>query len=384
MRLLYVIDSLAPGGAETSLVHLTPGLITRGIEVHVLPLGARLDLRSPLLEAGAIVHTPPPPGGRAANVRAIMEEARALRPHLIHTTLFEADIAGRAAGRLLHIPSSTSLVNDSYGPSHYSESKWIRLTAARALDASTGRFASRFHALSTSIADAVSARLRLPRDHVDVVPRGRRPEDFPFRPDALRSATRRELDLDADVPVILGIGRLEPQKGFQHLLAALPAVQREHPKLVTLIAGKEGRSGESLRAQARRLGIDTRFLGHRSDVAALLAAADVFCFPSEREGFGGVLIEAMAAGCPIVATAIPTTIEVTGGCKHSVAELVSTGDRRALADSLTRTLSRDSPTATRVRTGRARFERNYTIDAITDPMVQFFERAASPMGSRRK
>ena len=372
MRLLYVIDSLAPGGAETSLAAMAPGLIAGGIDLHVLPLAHRLDLAQKLEEAGATVHAPPQRTGRLQNVRSVLETARAIEPHLIHTTLFESDIAGRTAARILGIPASTSLVNDSYGSSHYAESSTAKLHAARALDVATARFAVRFHAISQAIADNVPPRLHVSPNNVVVIPRGRDPRMFPFRPTQLRESTRQSLGLQDGAPVILSVGRLEPQKGYQNLLLALPAVARKYPDLVVLIAGKEGRTSEDLRAKATELNLDIRFLGHRTDVPDLLAAADLFCFPSEREGFGGVLIEAMAVGCPVVASSIPTTLEVLGSGNSSAATITPVGDTEALADGIIRVLSAQNPVPPRTRHGRARFEELFTLDGVVARMVDFF------------
>lgn len=76
MRLLYVIDSLAPGGAETSLAEMAPGLVARGVELHVLPLGPRLDLAPRLELAGAMVHSRASRSGRPGNIHAVMQVAR--------------------------------------------------------------------------------------------------------------------------------------------------------------------------------------------------------------------------------------------------------------------------------------------------------------------
>lgn len=373
MRLLYVIDSLAPGGAETSLAEMAPGLVARGIDLHVLPLGARLDLAGRLEEGGALVHRRETASGRVGNVRAVVETMRAVRPTVVHTTLFEADVAGRTAARLRGVPVSTSLVNDSYGASHQAESDPPKLRAARLLDASTARFAMRFHAISGAVADAVAPRLDIPRDRVQVIPRGRDPERFPFRDSEVRRSTRAALGLSADLPVVLAVGRLEPQKGLQHLLAALPRVTAAHPDVVVLIAGKEGRAGASLRSTAANSSADIRFLGHRADVASLLAAADVFCFPSEREGFGGVLIEALASGCPVVASSIPTTREVLGTGDACVGLLSDVGDPAGLGTALNAVLSDPRKAGLRAKRGRQRFEEYFTIERISHEMVLFFE-----------
>lgn len=78
MRLLYVIDSLAPGGAETSLAAMAPGLVARGIELHVLPLGQALDLAPALIASGVVVHERTGRPGRVGNLLAVLQTARGL------------------------------------------------------------------------------------------------------------------------------------------------------------------------------------------------------------------------------------------------------------------------------------------------------------------
>ena len=165
---------------------------------------------------------------------------------------------------------------------------------------------------------------------------------------------------------------LEPQKGLQHLLAALPAVRAIMPGAIALIAGKEGRSAPQLREAAVSSDCDVRFLGHRTDIADLLAAADVFCFPSEREGFGGVLVEAMATGCPIVASSIPTTLEVLGRGEKTVGLLAPVADSRALTMAIVEVLADPAGSATRARRGRDRFEQHVTIEHVANEMASFF------------
>lgn len=382
MRVLYVIDSLAPGGAETSLAELAPGMIECGVELHVLPLGKAQDLAPRLEDAGAVLHEPTNRGGRVANVRSVLATIREIKPDLVHTTLYEADVAGRVAARIARVPSSTSLVNDSYGVSHREEAPAVRLAAAYALDRVTAASARRFHAISAAIAESLGPRLGLSPDRIDVVPRGRDPQRFPFRPVEVRQRTRRALGLDDVAPVVLAVGRQEPQKGLQHLLRAAPIVASEHPNLVVLIAGREGRATEELRATTAGSGIvDIRFLGQRTDVADLLSAADVFCFPSEREGFGGVLIEALAVGCPIVGSAIPTTREVLGS-GSPVGWLSPVGDVGALAADINTVLGdRESATEVAVR-GRRRFDQHFTVDSVAVQMAGFFARVAGPQPSR--
>lgn len=375
MRVLYVIDSLAPGGAETSLAELTPGLIARGIELHILPLGRARDLAPRLEAGGAVLHEPAGHGGRVANIRSVLALTREIEPDLVHTTLYEADIAGRLAARIARVSSSTSLVNDSYNASHRREAPAVRLAAAYALDRVSAFSARRFHAISTAIAQSLGPRLGISPDRIDVIPRGRDPQHYPFRSGDVRRLTRHSLGLEDGTPVILAVGRQEPQKGLQHLLRAAHLVATEYPGVVVLIAGREGRATRELQSVAAESAADIRFLGHRTDVPDLLSAADVFCFPSEREGFGGVLIEALAVGCPIVGSEIPTTVEVLGP-GSGIGWLSDVGDVGAISHAIITVLRDPHEAARRVERGRSHFEKHYAVDSVSAQMVGFFKRAS--------
>lgn len=376
MRLLYVIDSLAPGGAETSLVAMAPGLVTRGVDLHVLPLGKALDLAPALASAGAVVHARKERPGRVGNLLAVLRVARSIRPDLIHTTLFEADIAGRTVARLLGIRASTSLVNEYYSSSHASESPASKLRMARALDRLTASFATRFHAVAGAVADSVGPVLGVSRNRIEVIPRGRDPKRFPFQPAEQRRATRESLGLTPDTPAVLGVGRLEPQKGFQHLLDAVPLIAAAVPDTVVLVAGRDGRAAQRLRKQAAGLPLEVRFLGHRTDMPALMAAADVLAFPSEREGSPGTLIEAMAVGIPIVASDIAPCLEVLGANHPPVALVTQLGDPVALGEAIVTALQDHEGAQRRAVAARERFERLYTIDSVAGQMADFFARSA--------
>jgi glycosyltransferase involved in cell wall biosynthesis len=104
-------------------------------------------------------------------------------------------------------------------------------------------------------------------------------------------------------PVVLGAGRLAPQKGFGVLLEAAAAWRDLDPAPLVVIAG-DGPLGGELMAKAAELGVDAVFVGHRADVPALLAIAAVFVLPSQWEGQPLVLQEALRAGTPVVATRV--------------------------------------------------------------------------------
>lgn len=378
MRLLYVIDSLAPGGAETSLAEMAPGLISNGIELFVLPLGPADGLSGRLRESGAAVIPRHRPSGRFHNVRVVMDAIKQFRPALVHTTLFESDVAGRTAARFRGIPTSSSWVSESYGAAHFREmptARFAKLQVARMLDGTTAQLAARIHAVSEVVAQSVGARLRVPRDRIDVISRGRSAARFPLSNAEVRHRVRTKLDIPVSTPLILGVGRQEPPKGFADLFAALPEVAERHPEARVLIAGRTGTATSELEHRAKRSPIPVRFLGHRTDVPDLMSAADVLAFPSHREGSPGTLIEAMAVGLPIVASDIAPNLEVLGPVE-ATALTVPVGNPGELGRGIAHVLDHSELTEQRRAAARRRFEREYTIEAVAERMADFFVLAA--------
>ena len=146
-------------------------------------------------------------------------------------------------------------------------------------------------------------------------------------------------------PVVLGAGRLVPQKGFGVLLEAAASWLDMDPRPLVVIAGA-GPLARSLRDQAAALGVDALFPGHRDDIPGLLAAADVIAIPSLWEGQPLVLQEALRAGAPVVATRVGGIPGLTGDGEAAV--LVAPGDRRELADAVRAVLT-DQSLAARLR-----------------------------------
>jgi len=160
---------------------------------------------------------------------------------------------------------------------------------------------------------------------------------------AARGATRAGLGIAPGAFVVGAVGRLERVKGFSYFVDAAWGIRERVPGAVFLVAGQGG-EGEVLRARAAGLGDCFRFLGPRDDIPCLMAAFDVLVVPSLNEGMGRVLLEAGAAGTPVVASrvgGIPDVVDegVTGllvgvgdvgGLVEGVVSLAASPERRAL------------------------------------------------------
>jgi glycosyltransferase involved in cell wall biosynthesis len=367
-----------PGGAERSLAAMAPHLLAGGLRLEVATLHQRPGLHDELSSIGVTLHSLAGAGGRAGWIGRTSRLIAARRPDIVHTTLFEADVAGRVAAAMRRTPVVSSLVNVAYGPEQQRSSGIgsVKLGASRLLDALTARPVIRFHAVSRHVGEVMAQRLHLRRSRVEVVPRGRDPELLGRRTEARRASARAGFGLGTD-PVVLAAARHEPQKGLDTLVEAIPLVLRRNRAVRFLVAGREGTQTRSLHTLADRLGVHdaVRFLGARTDVYDLLCVADVFAFPSRWEGMPGAILEAMALETPIVASDVPPVREaVIDGLS---ARLVPPGQPEALAEAIVDSLG--DPEGNAVRTARALsdFHARFTIGRAAEGMLGFYEHALS-------
>lgn len=376
MRVLTVIDSLAVGGAEQSLAALTPHLVDRGVEMHVAYLAERSGVEADLVAGGACVYSLAGPGGRLRALVRTTRLIRRLRPDVVHTTLFKADVIGRTAARLAGTPVVSSFVTESYGPEHVANPEYRawKVRAAHLVDAVTARFVALFHAVSASSAEVMARRLRIDAAKVRVIPRGRDPVRLGRRDPARRGRTRESLGIAPGDPVVLAAGRHYHMKGLDVLVSAWPEVVGAFPTARLLVAGREGpATAEILRlVDEGEVKDSVELLGYRSDVPDLMAAADVFVLPSRAEGSPGVLIEAMALELPTVASSIPSVQEIAGSEDPSV-ELVPVDSPREMAQGIMRLLRDAQRGAQLAGAARVRYERHYTLDAVADATVALYE-----------
>lgn len=176
-------------------------------------------------------------------------------------------------------------------------------------------------------------------------------------------------------PTVLCVARLSPQKNHDVLLDAFAELRRRIPAARLLLAG-EGPEEAGLRRRAERLGQDAvHFLGQREDVARLMASADILVLASAFEGLPLVVLEAMAARTPVIATRIGGVREVLGD-DHPW--LVPPGDHRALSDAMFDALSDPAARAAAAETQRERYETLYTADRMGRQTAALYERSVSP------
>jgi glycosyltransferase involved in cell wall biosynthesis len=307
-RVLHLIDTLEVGGAESSLLAILSRFrVFRPVMCHIYP-GAQL--RPAYEAAGSEVVSLDIPGrysllGASRAVRAVI---RNVRPALVHSTLFRADLVARVATLGSGVPLVSSFVNDSYSSERMLRlgrtGRW-KLELSRVIDAASSRRVQRFTANSAAIRTSNARALHLDETRIQVIHRGRDPRLFSTLNLESRLQKRHQLGCSGGQPLLLNTSRHLQRKGLFELLEAFALVRAEWPEAVLLLAG-DGPVRPRLEQRAAELDImdSVRFLGMRSDVAELLQVADLFVFPSHYEGHPGALIEAMMASLPIVASDI--------------------------------------------------------------------------------
>ena len=369
-RILFLIDNLRPGGAQKALLAMCRALRERRVGVVVWRLGGTSEFEEKFRALGV-----PVLGGSDSFLKLLLEPFslfRYLRREkvlLVQTFLFYSDIAGRVIGRLARLFAGAQkipVVVSSVRATNV-RNRWWQFALQRA----TSSLADAFTAVSKRTLEFAVAREGVVADRAEVIPNGIDLAPWAELPDKV--AARVALGLPSEGRVIGTVGRLHEQKGHRFLLEAAQTILLEMPDAVFVIAGY-GPWRERLEAQAKVLGIqaNVHFPGFRPDVETVLAATDVFVLPSLWEGMSNALLEAMAAGKPVVATAIDGNVEQVVDGETGL--LVPPSDSVALAEALL-TLSRDADKARAMGlAGRNRAEREFPLGKMIEAHMALYDR----------
>lgn len=288
---------------------------------------------------------------------------RAKRPSVVHTHLIHGDFYGTLAARLAGVPHVVSTKHNDDVFRQRGFYAWLDRTLAR--------YQNRIITISR----------HLKQFHVDVegLPAGKIVTNYyGLDPNAFLQGVgegvdvRAELDVPADAPLAGVVGRLTEQKGHAYLLDAFSTVVQELPSARLLVIG-DGELRPALERQATRLGLrdSVTFTGRREDVPQIMLALDVLVMPSLWEGFGLVLLEAMSAGKPIVASRVGAIPEIVLDGETGL--LVPPGDPHSLAQALLEVL-RDPEQGRRMgRKGRVRLEREFSVEKMVRATERIYD-----------
>ena len=307
VRLVFCITELDPGGAERALTQLVMNLDRHDWDPHVICVGPRGHFAD-VLESASVPVVCLNATGFASLPRVLYRltrEFRRLRPALVQTFLFHANILGRIAARLagIKVVISGLRVAEKQSTWHGTVDRWTNFLVKCNVCVSQGvaEFSERVVGLDPSklvvIPNSVEADLFAQAIPADMTPFG------------IPQGSR----------VFISVGRLDRQKGFDVLIEAVSLLDPLPDDVYFLIVG-DGPESESLSrlVAQKHLATRIRFAGRRTDVPQLLAGSHAFVLSSRWEGMPNAVLEAMAAGLPVVATSVEGISELVHNGTHGI------------------------------------------------------------------
>lgn len=365
INILHVISKLPVGGVENQLLMIL-GKYDRGkLSPIVCSLSDKGEIGREIEEAGIEViplnklrHT-----FDWTMVKDIYNLIKKKNVKIVRTHLYHANLYGRLAARIAKVPCIVASVHDTYT---YTMDKKLH---RRIINKCLSRFTDKIVAVSEAVKKDILKYDDISDDKIIVIHNGIDKGGFQ---NINRELIRSNLAISPEVQVIGMVGRLSLQKGQKYLLKAVSKIRDRFPKIVLLIVG-DGPLRNELESYARSLDImkNTIFLGSRRDIPAILSSMDIFVFPSLWEGLPSTLIEAMAAGKPIIATDITPNKEIINSEKVGI--LVPAKNSDALASSIDLLLHNKDLSEDLGKAAKERAFSHFNIKATVDRYTTLFE-----------
>jgi glycosyltransferase involved in cell wall biosynthesis len=371
LRLMQLINTFSVGGAERHLFDLVCHLPKDRFDITVAFFKEEaeearslvVDFRSLGVEVVdlGLSHTWDP-----AAVWRLVRLVRQRRPDIVHTHLYRADVAGALVTGSQNVPLTISTVHNVDIDNSYRLFRRLILWAYKRAD--------RVIAISEAVRSELCRKLGLPPERVVTIHYGL---------DANSWGSPLPSRRMANAPVIGTIGRLAHQKGQDLLLEAFASVVRQCPGSRLVLVGHDDEGLRPYLEQlARRLGLSeaVEFRGFADDVRPVLAQMDVFVLPSRWEGFGLVLLEAMAAARPVVATRVGPIPEIV--VDQTTGYLVESGNRDALSRAIVKLIRQPQVARSMGQAGRRRVTDVFGSDRMARRTVRLYEDLAGRGGLR--
>jgi glycosyltransferase involved in cell wall biosynthesis len=386
VRIARIITRLNIGGPAIQAVMLSDRLRDWGFETLLVygRLAAGEGDMSYLLTDREVQTAYVPSLGRSVSpvadaraVNIIRRHLKAFQPHIVHTHTAKAGSVGRVA-TLAHnrsAPIKARTVHTYHG--HSLEGYFRYAGAFATIERLLARTTDRLIAISPRIAADLRDRYHIGRaNQWAIVPLGFDLAPLAAIDDADRARARQTLGVDATTPTVVIVGRLTAIKQHELFLQVARAVHERQPSAVFMIVG-DGDRRRALESLARRLGLDgrARFLGWRKDLATVYGAADVFVLTSRNEGTPVAVIEALAAGVPVVCTDV-------GGVRDVVTDpvlgaIAPDHDVEALARHVLASLGSDVRAPHKIAARRASVTARFGFDRLCADLVALYRSVAS-------
>ncbi|MFZ5516464.1 MAG: glycosyltransferase [Candidatus Zhuqueibacterota bacterium] len=362
INVLQLVEGLSYGGAEDKLVELINHMDSSRFNTIMCSLGLGDDIHDKVLKSGIQLVMMPRKNrfdmGLLLRLKKMMKENEI---DIVMTTLFYADVMGAIAGRMAGVKAVFSWET-------ISAPEWLikrRLWPYQ--------FAMRYCAKVVSVSKATAKFLieerGVPAEKVMIIPYGVNLRHYIVGDG---NAMRQRLGLNGKDFIIGMVARLHPQKGHQYLFEAARSIVAKYPHVKFLIVG-EGEIRRELEESVQKMDLSSNvtFLGHRTDVNDLLKAFDVFTLPSLFEGLPNVVLEAMSAGKPVVATSVDGTVEAVVHGETGL--LVPPKDPEKLKDAFIQLIEHKDQARDMGKKGRQRIENVFSLDKQVEAFQNLYE-----------
>jgi glycosyltransferase involved in cell wall biosynthesis len=361
MKVMLIITRLDKGGSAEATMQLAEGLARKGYGVTLVTgktVDPQEDLEAfqkrsgvPVVVVEAMRRAIHP----VYDLLAFLTLRRLIvltQPDIVHTHSSKAGILGRAAA---YAAGCRCLIHSPHGHIFYGYFGRMATTIFIVLERMTARITDRVLTLTDlEREDHITRRIR-PKGGFGTIPCGIDLERFRRRKKPVEEI-REELGILAEATVIGWVGRFVPIKGPEVFIEVIAELQKQRPEVKGLMVG-DGERRREAQGYAKQLGIeeDVIFTGMRDDIPDLMGIMDLFVLTSFNEGLGRVLIEAMTAGVPVVATRVGGVPEIIG--EEETGLLVPPGDPCATVHAILRVLEESLLARRLVEAGRHRAER---------------------------
>jgi glycosyltransferase involved in cell wall biosynthesis len=371
MRILLLSTSMGMGGADKLLLTAAQTMRSHGHEVRIVSLTALGPMGLEARSLGIPTESLNMPRG-VPDPRGLMRLVRLVRtwnPDVVHSHMVHANLMARTLRLFTRVPVLISTIHNIYEGGRL----WMagyRLTNA---------LVDHMTIVSQAAADRFVNEGIVPRELLSVIPNGVDLDHFRNVPGGTREALRRSLGLDREF-VWLAVGRFEIAKDYPNMLRAFARIRERETHAVLLLVGRGSLQAET-EALVGELGLASavRFLGVRHDVPEVMSAADGYVMSSAWEGMPMVLLEAAAAGLPIVATSVGGNREVV--CNQESGYLVPPGDSDALALAMVQLM--ELPEAQRRsmgQRGREHVRATYGLGRVVDRWEEVYRKVLERKG----
>ncbi|MGH9957535.1 MAG: glycosyltransferase [Pyrinomonadaceae bacterium] len=370
MKLVFIITGTGLGGGAEMMLHKVLTRLAPEFKPHVISMAPVGKIGEKIRALGIPVESldmrPGIPNPIA--LMRLIRRLRRLKPDLVHTWMYHADLVGGVAARLARVPALAWCIRHNNLAPDLNKAQTLAVIRANAF--LSHRVPDRILCCSEA-ARKIHVAFGYAAEKMVVVPNGFDIEQF--KPDlSARQSVRLELGLPIDTPLVGLIGRWDPQKNHAGFFTAAAAVHLRRPDVHFLLAGygvDDSNQTIGRIVDAKRLTAVTHLLGLRDDIPRLMAALDVLASSSCGEAFPNILGEAMASNVPCAVTDVGDSAHIVG----DTGKVVFSGDMEGLATAIESLLGMPADASRLLGArARARIMAEFEISAVVRRYERFY------------